>query len=327
MSFPQLELPDLPAALTALVAQVPAGRVATCGMLAEALGNRVAARWVAHFALHHEHHSTCPCHRIVRADGRLGPYIGGSTATKARLLRREGVAFHGGSVVLEECGFSRFSTDRPLEKLRHLQEALAARVVIQRCRQWPSLVAGVDVAYPQDDQGMAAYALVDCESGELVWAKTIRRQVVFPYITGFLGFRELPILLELLAEVQAEGRLARLLLVDGSGVLHPRRAGSAAHLGVLARLPTIGVTKTLLCGEVEPTGIQPGEARAVLLLGQAAGMAFRPNSRSHKLLYVSPGHLVDAEFALRVVARLCRGRFLPEPLYWADLLSKGRGVS
>ena len=38
----------------------------------------------------------------------------------------------------------------------------------------------------------------------------------------------------------------QVLLVDGSGVLHPRRCGSASHLGVLADLPTVGVTKSPL---------------------------------------------------------------------------------
>ena len=70
------------------------------------------------------------------------------------------------------------------------------------------------------------------DDGRLLWSKTIRHEIRFPYITSFLTFRELPILLELLDEVRAAGQLAPLLLVDGSGILHPhaprhRRAISA----------------------------------------------------------------------------------------------------
>jgi deoxyinosine 3'endonuclease (endonuclease V) len=34
-----------------------------------------------------------------------------------------------------------------------------------------------------------------------------------------------------------------LLMVDGNGLLHPRRFGLACHVGVEADLPTIGVAK------------------------------------------------------------------------------------
>ena len=60
--------------------------------------------------------------------------------------------------------------------------------------------------------------------------------VPFPYITSYLTFRELPLLAELIEEVRAQGRLAAVVLVDGTGVLHPRRAGIATNLGVVTGL-------------------------------------------------------------------------------------------
>ena len=83
-------------------------------------------------------------------------------------------------------------------------------------------------------EGIAAYALVETASGQLVWSTTVRRRVVFPYITTYLSFREIPILLDLLDEVRSAGRMAEVLLVDGSGILHHRHAGIASHLGVVA---------------------------------------------------------------------------------------------
>jgi methylated-DNA-[protein]-cysteine S-methyltransferase len=40
-----------------------------------------------------------PCHRVVRADGRIGHYGCGGPAAKRALLREEGVALSRGMVV------------------------------------------------------------------------------------------------------------------------------------------------------------------------------------------------------------------------------------
>ena len=262
MSQPFGEIPDMARLLGDLLAQVPAGRVTTYGQLAEALGNRIAARWVGHFAMHHDHPAGCPCHRVVRAGGQLGQYIAGGEDAKARRLAEEGVEVHLGGVDLDRYGFDRFIGPRPLDELRRIQEELLAKVSLRPRRRIPRLIGGVDLAYPQPDWCSAAYALVETETARLVWWKTIRHPVAFPYITSYLTFRELPALLALIEEVRIAGRLSAVLLVDGSGVLHPRHAGVATHLGVAASLPTIGVTKKLLCGHVDIRAMQAGESAA-----------------------------------------------------------------
>lgn len=68
--------------------------------------------------------------------------------------------------------------------------------------------------------------------------------LTIPYKSGFLAFREVPPFKVLLA--RAPQPQPQLLLVDGFGVLHPRRCGAASHLGVETGLPTIGVGKKLL---------------------------------------------------------------------------------
>ena len=322
MTEPFCKIPDLACRLRRLIAQVPAGRVTTYGALADALGNRIAARWVGHFALHHDHHAGCPCHRLVRAGGGLGQYIDGAEQAKARRLADEGVEVRRAAVDLKRYGFDRFVSDRPLEKLRQMQQSLVARVSLRPRRRIPKLVGGVDVSYPSPDQGVAAYALVETDSRRLVWSRTVHRRVVFPYISTYLAFRELPILLELLDEVRAAGRLSQVLLVDGSGILHQRHAGIATHLGVVASLPTIGVTKKLLCGQVEMDGMRPEESRPVVYEDRLIGVALRPTSGSRRPIFISPGHRLDLAFAEQLVRRLLGGRRLPEPLYWADRLSR-----
>jgi deoxyribonuclease V len=290
--------------------------------LAEALGDRIAARWVGHFALHHDHPPDCVCHRIVRAGGVLGGYAASSVERKARRLADEGILVRNGLVDLDRFGFCEFASDRPLDRLRAIQESVRPQIILRPRRRIPKWVGGVDVAYPNPDEGCAAYALVETATGKLVWSTTLRRRVVFPYITTFLSFREIPILLELLAEVRAAGQMAEVVMVDGTGILHHRRAGIASHLGVAASLPTIGVIKKLLCGNVDLDAMAPGESRPIVLDDRWSGVAIRPTDGSPRPIFVSPGHRVDVEYCDRLTRRLLIGRRLPEPIYWADRLSR-----
>ena len=315
-------VPDLTHYLRQLLAQLPAGWVTTCGDLADALGNRIAAKWVGHFALHHDHDTACTCHRILRAGGMLGAYIAGSSNAKTQRLAEEGVVTGDGVINLERFGFRDFTFDRPLEQLRQVQETIQRQILLRPRRRIPKLVGGVDVAYPNAEEGIAAYALVETATGRLVWSATVRRRVVFPYISTYLSFREIPILLDLLDEVQAAGRMAEVLLVDGSGILHHRHAGIASHLGVVASIPTIGVTKKLLCGSVNIEGMSPGESRPVVHECRPTGVALRPTAGSRRPIFVSPGYRVDLPFCEQLVRQLLTGRRLPEPLYWADRLGK-----
>lgn len=317
------DVPDLTEDLRQLIHQVPAGQVTTCGALAEALGNPIAARWVGHFTLHHDHDARCMCHRILRAGGALGPYITGDAEAKARRLAAEGVLVHEGVVDLACFVFRDFVSDRPLERLREVQEAVQKEIVVRPRRRIPKLVGGVDVAYPRPGEGTAAYALVETATGELVWSTTVRRPVVFPYITSYLSFREIPILLELLDQVRAAGRLAEVVMVDGTGILHHRQAGIASHLGVVASLCTIGVTKKLLYGRVDIKNLSPGESRPVWGADdRLLGVALRPTAGSLRPIFISPGHRADVSFSEHLVRQLLLGRRLPEPLYWADRFSR-----
>jgi deoxyribonuclease V len=82
------------------------------------------------------------------------------------------------------------------------------------------------------------------------------------------------------------------------------------------------VTKKLLCGTVDIKGMAPGESRPVVHDDRLAGVAIRPTAGSLRPIFISPGHRVDVAFCEELVRRLLCGHRLPEPLYWADRLSR-----
>lgn len=301
--------------------QIPRGRVTTYGDLAEALGDLAAARWVGEYLRSHPHEDDCPCHRVVRRTGEAGLYAGGGETEKLRRLGAEGVPLSGGKIELARCRFTDFRSTRPLVALAEYQKQLPRRIELTPWKTLPETVAGVDVSYQSGGEAVAAYALLDRRDATLLYSASVRRPVRFPYISSYLAFREIPLHLELLERVAEAGRLAEVLIVDGHGILHPRGAGIAAHLGVAADLATVGVGKKLLCGRVDESVLLGELAHPVVREGEVIGAAMRSTAKSRPV-YVSPGNRNDLASAVRLLRTLFRGHRLPEPIHQADRLSR-----
>ena len=89
----------------AVVQQIPCGKVATYGMVAQLAGNPRWARVVG-YALHaNPAPGVIPCHRVVNREGRLAPaFAFGGEDRQRELLAAEGVQFDvSGCVLLSEC--------------------------------------------------------------------------------------------------------------------------------------------------------------------------------------------------------------------------------
>lgn len=133
----------------------------------------------------------------------------------------------------------------------------------------------------------------------------------FPYVPGYLGFREAP---SLLAAWAAMAVKPDLIFVDGQGRSHPRRCGIACQLGLLLDVPAIGVAKSLLCGDIRgELGSAPGDAAALVDRGEVVGLAVRTRPRAQPV-YVSNGHRISLDTARDWLLKLCDGRRLPLPI-------------
>lgn len=190
-----------------------------------------------------------------------------------------------------------------------LQERWRAKVIRRRTFGVPATVAGVDVSV-KAGRARAAVRIFSFPALEPLEAVTAEQEVVFPYVPGLLGFREVPCIRDAFERLET---LPDVALVDGHGEAHPRRFGVACHLGVELDLPTIGCGKSLFVGEHRDPGLRRGCHTRLVHKGELIGRAVRTRD-GVKPIYVSIGHRVDLDSAVRLVLRCSRGYRLPEPV-------------
>jgi len=191
-------------------------------------------------------------------------------------------------------------------------------VVTHNQLQEVRLVAGVDISYHSSKQeGWAGIVVFQYPSLAILEQHHARGRVKFPYVPGFLSFREGPITLK---AFRGLSHTPDLLLFDGQGIAHPRGCGLASHLGVLLDIPSVGVAKSRLLGSFEEPGEEAGcYTELVDSNGAVIGAVVRTR-RKVRPVFVSVGHKVDLPTAIDYVLSCCRGYRLPEPTRRADLL-------
>ncbi|XP_009947570.1 PREDICTED: endonuclease V, partial [Leptosomus discolor] len=192
------------------------------------------------------------------------------------------------------------------------QARLKAGVVEEDTEEWQKAagfaglerVGGVDLSYIKGDDASACASLVvlSYPALEVLYEDCRMVAVSAPYVAGFLAFREVPFL---------------VLLVDGNGLLHPRGFGVACHLGVLTDIPCVGVAKNLL----QVDGLVRDELHREQIRSLQREGVLRSHNNTSRPLYVSVGHRVCLETAVRLVRSCCRYR-IPEPIRQADIRSR-----
>ncbi|WUD59367.1 endonuclease V [Nocardia sp. NBC_00511] len=178
-------------------------------------------------------------------------------------------------------------------------------------------IAGLDSAYDDDGNVVAAVVVLDAETLETVETVTARGTTDFPYVPGLLAFRELPTTLTALEKLSVT---PDLLICDSQGLAHPRRFGLACHVGLLTGIPTFGVAKNVW-GDYEQPDPRRGSSSVVTIDGDPVGCALRTRTEV-KPVFVSVGHLIDLETACAQVLTLTPEFRQPETTRRADRLCR-----
>lgn len=202
-----------------------------------------------------------------------------------------------------------------------IQQQLRTHVITEDQLGSIQSIAGVDVGFEEDGTiTRAAIAVLNLSDLRLRDRAIARRPTTFPYIPGFLSFREIPAVLDALAKLDT---LPDLLLCDGQGLAHPRRFGIACHLGVLTNIPAIGVAKSLLIGKHDLLPEERGAWQPLHDKNEVIGAVLRTREGTRPL-YISPGHRISLQTAIDYVMRCTTKYRLPETTRWAHKLASGK---
>lgn len=207
--------------------------------------------------------------------------------------------------------------DLDFNQARAVQKRLSRRVALRPFSlSAVKYVAGADVAVSKKlDLLVGAVVVLSFPALEAVETRTAALRPSFPYVPGYLSFRELPVLLRCFQRVRQP---VHAVLCDGQGIAHPRRFGLAAHTGVSLAVPVAGCAKSRLVGEHGEVGGRRGDYSRLILEGRQVGSVLRTRS-GVKPIFVSPGHLIDHPGSRRL-ALACLTRYrLPEPVRLAHI--------
>lgn len=270
---------DFYGTLLDLLRQIPEGMSTTARDLADALGDPRASRAVM-------------------------DYIKGDEFQFAvgRVMERKDAKFPM---------FRDFKSDKPLKKLAEIQKKMAKKVVREDTFSSAEVIAGTDVAY--DSNRAYAYCFVLDRLNNVIDSGSAVVEVDFPYIPGYLTFREAPVIEAAVRHVVDFD----VLMVNGHGVAHPRGCGLASYVGLDLDVPTIGIASRRLVGRV---GSKADGWTPLIYRGQVVGG--RVGFDEGQSIYVSIGHMISLETSIRIVqATRVHGR-LPEPIRLAHMAAE-----
>ena len=204
------------------------------------------------------------------------------------------------------------------EEARGIQNSL--RELVIRTDEFGAIrtVAGMDLGFAKN-LARASVVVLSFPELELIDGVTVESAVQFPYIPGLLSFRETPPLLKAFDRLKTE---PDLIIADGQGLAHPRRLGIACHLGLILDKPAIGCAKSRLAGKHDEPDREKGSYTYVRDKGEIIGAAVRTR-RDTSVVYVSIGHRICLESAIRLTLRCCKKYRLPETTRFAHKAAAG----
>ena len=203
------------------------------------------------------------------------------------------------------------------EEALQLQQALREQINLTPLGREITYIGGADISFNLYEEVVYAGIIV-LKLPELspVVHAVVQGEAGFPYIPGFLSFREIPSLLKVW---QALPFKPDVIMVDGHGIAHPRRMGIATHFGLVTDSATLGCAKKKLAGSYEEPEQEKGAMSPLVHKKETVGYALR-SKKNTKPVFISPGNGLSLQDALDITQK-CLGKYrIPEPTRLSHLL-------
>ncbi len=198
------------------------------------------------------------------------------------------------------------SKNRDYKSARALQLKLREKISFTSMRDKPKKIFGVDLAY-KENRGFISIVLWDNEKNEVVSVFNRNGLIEFPYVPGFLSFREFPLFYELFRKIHIK---PDLIIFDGHGYAHMRRMGIATHAGILLGIPTIGCAKSRLTGKHTMPDNKLNTFSLLKDNDELIGYVLRSRVNV-KPIFISPGSNITFKESINIIIKLKRKTKLP----------------
>jgi deoxyribonuclease V len=203
-----------------------------------------------------------------------------------------------------------------LAEWKATQTRLRERMIVSPLDPLPRFVAGADCAFSADKKTIFAAAVVyDREAQRVIEVTHATLPAEFPYIPGFLSFREGPAVKRAVCALKHQ---FGAILFDGQGFAHPRRCGIASHLAIELDQSGVGVAKSRLTGTFGNLALKAGAIAPLVDGHEQIGVVLRTH-KGIRPVFVSIGHRVDLASAVKLVLACCTRYRIPEPTRQADI--------
>jgi|SRR3989339_761262 len=218
---------------------------------------------------------------------------------------------------------NKFEIPIDIKEAKIIQQDISKRIILKSDFEDISqikTVAGCDISYRKDESEIyVTIVVLNLDNLKILEKVKIeyKGKFFFPYIPGYLSFREGPPLLDAIRKMKIE---PDVFIFDGQGIAHPRGVGIASHLGVIIDKPSIGCAKSLLYGEYEEP--PPGLKGAYTFLKDEVGTLIGTCMRSKKYtkpIFISQGHRIGLKISSDIIFKCLTKYRIPEPTRLAHI--------
>lgn len=197
-----------------------------------------------------------------------------------------------------------------IAEAKEIQEKLRSQIDIAERKLNVSIIGGADISLNLYSTTVyAGIVLLHFPSLQPFACSLIKAETRFPYVPGYLAFREVPALMK---AYELLPKKPDVVVVDGHGMAHPRRMGIATHFGLIANQATMGCAKKVLTGKFVEPPLMQDTFSPLYDKDEQIGYAYRSKFKV-KPVFISPGHLLGMNNALALIKN-CTGMYrIPEP--------------